>query len=771
MAFAIAFLVAAAAILAALGRRAWARAAAAERDRAAMERDRDALTAVIAALPVAGVRWRPDTEESGAAETALGLPGLTFAGVLARLDPGDAVRVEEAVAALRRGGTAFAAAVATTDGAAFELDGRITAAGDSILWLRDLSAVRQAETARAAAADEAARRQVTLDTLPLPVWRRDPALRIVDCNNAYAKALDLTRAAVLAAANEIAPESLHGRMRELARAAIEQGTLKSERCHVVIGGTRRLLRISELPDGGGGTIGLAVDETALDTAERELTRHLDAHRRALENVQAAVAIYGPDRRLGFFNSAFARLWGLDEAWLARRPTFDDVVDRLREYRRMPEVADFRAYKGQRSAMFTSLVEPQNWLMHLPDDRTLSLSVSPYPLGGLMFVYEDVTDRLALERSYNTLIAVQRETLDNLFEGIAVFGGDGRLKIHNAAFRNIWALSAAVLAGEPHVTALVDETREFYDDRGDWPRLRERIAARITAHEAWSGPLDRCDGSSLRLALVPLPDGDVLLTCLDVSDTARVERALRERNEALEAVSRLKSEFVASVSYELRTPLNTVIGFAELLANQYFGELAPRQLEYSRFILESAQRLSTLIEDIIDLSTIEAGYLRLEPARVEVCALLNAVAALSREPARARSLSLSISCPPDILAIEADERRLKQALFNLVSNAIRFTPPGGALRLEARDAAPGEEGRRDLILAVSDTGIGMPPADEERAPAALDGRDPLSRATGAGLGLPLVRSLIELHGGTVTVESAPGSGTTVLCRLPGHLRLM
>src|SRR5205085_9379690 len=117
---------------------------------------------------------------------------------------------------------------------------------------------------------------------------------------------------------------------------------------------------------------------------------------------------------------------------------------------------------------TSRIEPQTELMHLPDDRTLSVSVSPHPLGGLIFVYEDVTDRLALERLYNTLIEVQRETLDNLFEGIAVFGSDGRLKLHNPAYRKIWGLSEADLAGEPHFGDIVEKTRDLYREDGDWP---------------------------------------------------------------------------------------------------------------------------------------------------------------------------------------------------------------------------------------------------------------------------------------------------------------
>src|SRR5206468_10304721 len=190
------------------------------------------------------------------------------------------------------------------------------------------------------------------------------------------------------------------------------------------------------------------------------------------------------------------------------PSLDELLERLRDRRRLPEHADARAFKRQQIELFTSLIEPENELLHLPDGRTLSMSVSPHPLGGLIFVYEDVTDRLALERSYNTLIAVQRETLDNLFEGIAVFGSNGRLKLHNPAYRKIWGLSEADLAGEPHFGDIVDKTRRFYADGGDWTAMRDQVISKVTGQTHWSGHVERRDGSVLRLGTVPLPDGNV-----------------------------------------------------------------------------------------------------------------------------------------------------------------------------------------------------------------------------------------------------------------------
>jgi signal transduction histidine kinase len=753
----------AAAIFALLWRRARNELREAAERYAIVERSRAGLAALVDTMPVAGLRWgRDGREESALGMLESGEPIRSFSDLLERLDRTDAGRLRTAVEDLTRTGSAFSAAVSTPSGDTYEIEGRQTEPGESVIWLTDVSAVRRVEESRAAAHELADALRRVFDSLPVPVWRRDSELNIVDCNEAYAAALDMTREAVLAESRELAPESGREWARNLATAAAE-GAIRSERRHVVIAGSRRMLEITEAADRTSGTVGIAIDRTDYETAESELARHINAHGQVLESIHAAVAIYGADKRLKFFNSAFTALWGIEEEWLAGEPSLDELLERLRERRRVPEYADFRAFKRQQLDMFTSLIEPVQELIHLPDERTLSLSVSPHPLGGLIFVYEDVTDRLALERSYNTLIEVQRETLDNLFEGIAVFGSDGRLKLHNPAYRKIWALSETDLAGEPHIAEIVDKTRRFYANGGDWAAIRERVIGKITGQSESSGSLDRRDGSVLQVATVPLPDGNVLVTCLDVTDTARVERALRERNEALETAQRLKSEFIANVSYELRTPLNAIIGFAEILANEYFGPLSPRQLEYSCGILDSSQLLMSLINDILDLATIEAGYMALETARVEVREMLESVITLTRERARNQNLALALDCPSDIGAVEADERRLKQAVFNLISNAIKFTPTGGSIRVDAR-----REGT-ELVVAVADTGVGIPEADHERVFEKFERANPQARESGAGLGLSLVKSLIELHGGSVAIESAPGSGTTILCRLPaeGH----
>jgi signal transduction histidine kinase len=689
-----------------------------------------ARSAVLETVPLEWFGWRPSRTTGEVHNETSG-----YRQFLARLPAADAERLEKARQGLNSGGTAFSTTCVTRSGAVYAVEGRRAAGGDAVLWLLDGSAAVTVERARQEAADL---RQM-LDAIPLPVWRRGPDRILLDCNRAYATALDTTADLVVAEGRELAFGARPGECR-----------------HVVIGGSRRLVEIGEVPCSNGGTIGFGCDRTDREASEAELWRHINAHAEVLETIRASVAIYGPDKRLKFFNAAFASMWGIAEDWLAAQPSFEEVLERLREDRRLPEAADFRAFKCEQLGLFTSVIRPQQDLLHLPDGRTLLLSISPHPFGGLIFVYEDVSDRLALERSCKTLTKVRRATLDHLFEGIAVYGSDGRLKLHNPAYLALWELSEDDVAGEPHIGEILEKTRAQLDNSGDWDARKGRTISKITAQAPASGPVYRTDGSTLQEATVPLPDGNVLVTYLDVTDTARYERVLRERNEALETAGRLKSEFVANVSHELRTPLNAVIGFAEILTNQYFGDLNPRQLDYSRGILQSSQQLLGLINDILDLATIEAGYMVLETGRVEVFDMLKTVLGLTGGRAKSRGLNIELCCPPDIGAIAADERRLKQALFNLISNAIKFTPPGGAIRIEA------ERRESELLLTVADSGIGIPLSDQARIFEKFERGTPRS---GAGLGLSLVKSLIDLHGGAVTIDSAAGRGTTITCRLP------
>lgn len=722
---------------------------------------------------------------SGRLDEMLGLAAETGPGfdlVRARVEPAHLDELDKSLEYLRKSGISFDILVtATPQGASAPRSFRVIgvrALGDDgkpradLVWFRDINRfVAEFSRMRGEIAGLAARRanlESLLNALPVPAWIRGADLRLLFCNEAYARALELPAETVVAESREIAESVIGDRGRALAERAQVTGVAQTESHHIVIGGKRRLLEFVEIPleggDSGAVMAGYASDFTDLEKVQNDLARELAAHGNVLEQLGTAIALYGADRKLKYFNTAYRVLWRLDEAWLLTGPDYGEVLEAQRERRRLPETADFRAYKEERIRQFTSLIEPQEDLMHLPDGTTLRVKMFAHPFGGVLFTFNDVTDKLALERSYNTLIAVQRETLDNLYEGVAVIGGDGRLKLSNPAFARLWNLSSDQLIGEPHIAELIEATRAFYgiEDEEAWEAAKSELVSQVMARTPRSGRLERSDGSVLEYAAVPLPDGNLVLRYVEATDRYRVEQALRERNQALETASRLKSEFIANVSYELRTPLNTIIGFSEILKNEYFGELNERQKEYSDGILEASQSLLLLINDIIDLATIEAGYMVLDLETVDVHAMLVSVLTLTRERARDHDINLVFDCPPNIGTLYGDQRRLRQAMFNLISNSIKFTPPGGTITVSAGR----EEG--GVHLSVADTGIGVAKEDQEHVfEKFVRGQPASGRPSGAGLGLSLVKSFVELHGGTVEMDSSPHAGTTVTLHLPSQ----
>jgi signal transduction histidine kinase len=263
-----------------------------------------------------------------------------------------------------------------------------------------------------------------------------------------------------------------------------------------------------------------------------------------------------------------------------------------------------------------------------------------------------------------------------------------------------------------------------------------------------------------LATLPLPDGATLVTFQDVTDTVNVERALRERNEALEAADQIKIDFLHHVSYELRSPLTNIIGFAHFLGDPATGPLTPRQSEYLGYITVSTDALLALINDILDLATIDAGAMTLNLGPVDIRKTMEAAAEGVRDRLVKDQIALDIDASPaDIGMFSADERRVRQVLYNLLSNAVGFSPKGGAIRLRAE--------RRDdsIAFSVTDQGPGIPPEMKNRIFDWFESHPLGSQHRGAGLGLSIVRSFVQLHGGTVDIESAVGQGTTVTCTFP------
>jgi signal transduction histidine kinase len=355
--------------------------------------------------------------------------------------------------------------------------------------------------------------------------------------------------------------------------------------------------------------------------------------------------------------------------------------------------------------------------------------------------------------------VQGETLDALKEGVAVFGADGRMKLINPAFAEMWRFDPAHAADRPHIDEVARLCAPLLDDGQLWDGLRARIVDLPEERRGFEMRVARKDGLALDCAALPLPDGATLLTFLDVTASANVERALTERNQALISAEKLRNDFVNHVSYELRTPLTNIIGFTQLLADGGVGPLNPRQLEYAGFITKSSAALLAIINDILDLASIDAGALELRPEDVDVVEAMKAAAEGVQDRLSDSKIELRIVATDDVGSLRADGRRIRQVLFNLLSNAIGFSAPGQTVTLAAMRR--GDE----IVFKVSDRGRGIPNDVLDRVFDRFESHTGGSRHRGPGLGLSIVRALVELHGGRVQIDSVYGEGTTVTCVFP------
>lgn len=705
----------------------------------------------------------------GLAEPPRTLDALTGDGI--GLTAEDLAELSGEIAAARAAGRGFARSV-RPQGSGRTLmvrggvaPGALAARGAVVLWVFDATD-SQAEIGRLAG--EAERLFKAFEALsglieasPIPMWHRGPDLRLTLVNSAYVKAVEGESATDVVARGLELVETVPGRSPIAAAAsARESGETVSRVVPATIAGERRSLLVVDVPLGEAGVAGYAIDVEELEQSRAAFKRFVEAERDMLDRLSAGVAQFGPDRGLIFYNQPFLQLFEMRPDWLADRPEFDRVLERMRETGRVPEVRDFRSWREERRAWFTDASEghEESWI--LSGGTHLRVVAQPLPDGGLLLIFEDRTEQVALASARDTLLRVRAAMFDNLFEAIGVFAADGRLQLWNQKFREVWDLDEAFLTRHPRVDALAEAAARQLTNPSRAAIIRELVRVATVERKQRSGRVALKNGQHFEFAAVPLPDGNALFTMLDISDSRRIEAALRERNEALEAADRVKTAFVANMSYELRTPLTSIGGFAEMLAGGYAGNLSATASDYVTAILDSVARLGTLIDEVLDLTQSEAGALPLERKSVDLRRLAREAAATIKAPAADKGLDFEINLDRSLGSVSGDARRLRQALDHLLRNAVRYTPEGGRVLLH------GDGDAASVRIVVSDNGPGMDAKAQARAFDRFS-RTSEARERGAslGLGLPLARQFVEAHGGTLSLLSEPGQGTAVTIELP------
>lgn len=649
-------------------------------------------------------------------------------------------------------GTPFEARLAGPDGGVL-VEGRVEGGA---AWLR-LSPAPALPVAGDAPA-EAGGRSATpaghaAEAAPLPMWAVDAAGGLVWANAAWLAETRQTSLAEARARGEGLDRGVDALAAEAARTGVRQDGFR----WTAGDGRRRAWRIVAEPlplEAGGGALAWALEATEAEETRDTLRRHVEAHDETLNHLADAVAIFGPSKRLAFHNTAFQQLFRLDPAWLDERPTHAELLDRLRQRRLLPETSDYAAFKGAELEFYGAAEASPDDSWSLPDGRTLRVVRQPHPLGGLLLIFSDMTDELNLRSRYNAQIQVQRATLDKLNDAVAVFGSDGRLRLHNEAFERFWGLTGEALQDAADFDAVAELCAAALPDPALWLGLKARVAdpdpeSRVPI----SGESRTRDGRLAAWLTRPLPDGATLVAFSDVTARHELERALVQRETALAETQALKREFVGSVSYELRTPLTTIVGYSELL--EHSPDLPERSRQHAGAIRVAAAQLARSIDDVLDMAQIDAGEMELNLEPVSLPALVKAAVEWARPRTEGRGASLKVRAERGLGELVADPHRLSQAIDHLLENAIGAVSEGGAITVVLEKRGEG------VALTVSDTGRGIP---YHLQPNVFDRFARRDRG-GPGVGLALVKAIAELHGGVAEVRSEPGRGAAFTLTLP------
>lgn len=621
----------------------------------------------------------------------------------------------------------------------------------------ELARLRE-ETARAK--DDFAALVGLIEAAPAPMWFRGPDMKLRLVNSAYVDAVGAESAEEAVRSQVELIEPVDGlTAAQVAQQARDKDLAVERIVQATVGSQRRTLRVSDLPLGQEGVAGYAIDIEEMEEQARQFRAFRQAQRSMLDLLSIGVALFDADRRLTFANQPFQRIFSLPPSTRLDPPEFDRFLDTARDAGRLPETRDFPAWRRELASWFTAgAAAEEAWT--LGDGTHLRIVAQPMPDGGLVMVAEDRSEPLALSAVRDTLLRTRTATFDSLFESLAVFSPDGRVQLWNRLFPEIWGLPEEWFDDHPRIEALLEKIGSKLARPAQRQAIGDVVRAATLDRKQRGGRVQLSDGRTLEFAGVPLPDGNGLLTVLDVTDSKKAEDALRERAAALEEADAVKTRFLANMSYEFRTPLTSIGGFAELLQSGVAGELSDQAMEYVGAILAAVERLRVEIESVLDLTQSEAGLL---PMASEDIDLLGFVTQLVREREEAiedNGLTLDLRGDRTAGKITADKRQLGRAIGNLLDNAIKATPPGGRILV---GLSRRKQGAR---IVISDNGEGMKPSELARA---LDGDRVAGNgkpgARRGGLGLPLARQLIEAHGGRLEMQSEKGTGTTATISLP------
>lgn len=593
-----------------------------------------------------------------------------------------------------------------------------------------------------------------LDNIPWPVWYRDQNLKVEYCNNTYASILDTSRDVVIKKNLPLISGALFGQGHSLAESVKKSEKPQTVSQYVIVNGARKTFSISEIPF-ASESLGYAVDNTNLEEAIKNLDKVISAHGEVLEAIPTAIAIFGQNTRLSFYNSAYKKMTGFDEVWLNSAPSYGELLEKKRIYRQLPEYADFQFYKTEQLGMFVSLLEQKQDMLYLPNGNVIRRCVTPHPLGGLIFMLDDISESILLQRENSTVLSVQKETINNLIEGVSVFGSDNRLKFINASMLKLWNINENIPHGT-HISEFIEYIRREIEYVGTWEEYSSNVISNLTDRMTKSGRILKKDNSVIFFTYSPLPDGSHLHSYIDVTDSCKLELATYEKDQALNIANDLRCDFISSISSEIRNPVNLIIGYTELLEQQYFGALNEKQISYCAEILNAAQRLISFVNNVKSMDIVDIENIVVIKKIFDIKQVIESV--VSAVIDRSNKKGITIHLPENQTPVEvyADKKIIKQIQYHILINLVGFISKKANIKmlLDVNDD------RVKVITIAND-----PTIKHQSKLQAFQrmGFKHVSRVTISeqiNLGMPIIKPLIEKHGGTIDVQRNGGTITVI-----------
>lgn len=743
----------------------------------------DEYEAILSCMPEITLLWhaRQSPQVFGRPEI-LGFENISMDALLnfdQWLGQNDGAKLATGVKLLRQNGQNFAISVRTTNGRILRAVGEVTG-GTSIVRLRNATSLSPENAAPASTFPTPDMSSLlttssypALEMLLEPAWIRGGDGNINFANQAYMTLCEQSElTSTLGSIPDIFTpaqvnaqlDALHAQRQSNAQQGAQAGIIRLSQQMAGPEGKRELV-LSSFEDGSIGYLkDVFITQEGQNIAEPDVSNSLQADW-VIDTLAGPTIVFDQEGKLKRFNTAYRELFRFSDDWLVPGMNEREILDRLRREKQLPTVSNYREWRQNHlEAYKLSAQHKEEW--HLADGRSFVVTATPIAnKGGVIYQFEDVSGRLRLESANKAMLNVQRQTLNALSEGVAVFSTDGRLRLHNPRLSSIWKLPMNELGLSPHIDQIALACGHSIPEDGEeiWQDLKKGIIDLDPSRKDRSGRIQRQDGRLIDYAIVRLADSQTMITFVDVTRSANFEHVLKERNDALVTADALKDAFIKNVSYEFRSPLTSIIGFADLMASDNFGPLTDQQRNYIDYIRSSSAALGTLIDGILDLTNVEAGIAELNLQELDIPKLIdNAKTGFSATLVRADGmppLNLVVTLPDPIPRFVADGARVVQILYNLISNAAKFSEPSAQISL-------GVEGNNEWVrFTIKDEGVGITQELEDALKGADQGRSLKNLQRGAGIGLTIVKAFVELHGGNLAILPNTPRGSQVIVNLP------